>query len=109
MNIEIQYLQEAREFLCSMDENARDKMMHNIDMVSKGVKNTRIFKKLKGTELWEFRAEYNGNAYRLFSFWDTRRNALIVATHGIIKKTQKTPARDIEKANQIRLQYFKNN
>lgn len=32
-----------------------------------------------------------------------------VATHGIIKKTQKTPLKEIEKAERIRLEYFKEN
>jgi phage-related protein len=31
---------------------------------------------------------------------------LIVATHGIIKKTQKTPQKEIAKAEEIRRQYF---
>ena len=109
MNIEIQYLQEAREYLCSVDEKARDKIMYNISMVCNGVKDTRLFKKLEGSEIWEFRTEYNGNAYRLFSFWDIRKNALIIATHGIVKKSNKTPSKEIVKANQIRMQYFKNN
>ena len=32
---------------------------------------------------------------------------LVVATHGFIKKTQKTPKSEIEKAEKIREQYFK--
>jgi phage-related protein len=31
---------------------------------------------------------------------------LVLATHGIIKKTDKTPEKEIEKAEQIRLKYF---
>jgi phage-related protein len=31
---------------------------------------------------------------------------LVLATHGIIKKTGKTPEKEIEKAEQIRLKYF---
>jgi len=36
------------------------------------------------------------NAYRIFSFWDKRN--LIVLTHGIIKKSQKTPSKEIKLA-----------
>jgi phage-related protein len=32
----------------------------------------------------------------------------VVATHGILKKTQKTPPREIEKAEEIRRQYMNN-
>ncbi len=31
---------------------------------------------------------------------------MVLATHGIIKKTDKTPEKEIEKAEQIRLKYF---
>ncbi|MFV8326845.1 type II toxin-antitoxin system RelE/ParE family toxin [Flavobacterium sp. ZS1P14] len=31
---------------------------------------------------------------------------LVLATHGIIKKTGKTPEKEIEKAESIRLKYF---
>lgn len=41
-----------------------------------------------------------------FAFWDTENNTLVIATHDIIKKTQKTPAKEIAKAEQIRKQYF---
>lgn len=66
----------------------------------------KLFKKLENSEIWEFRTLFNGNCYRLFSFWDTETGTLIVATHGIVKKTQKTPQKEIAKAEEIRQQYF---
>ena len=65
-----------------------------------------IFKKLENTEIWEFRTLYNGICYRLFSFWDTEEETLVIATHGIVKKTQKTPLKEIAKAEEIRKEYF---
>ena len=47
-------------------------------------------------------------AYRLFAFWDKDKETLVIATHGIIKKTQKTPNKEIAKAEAIRREYFKN-
>ncbi|MEA1878519.1 MAG: type II toxin-antitoxin system RelE/ParE family toxin [Bacteroidota bacterium] len=46
---------------------------------------------------------------RLLAFWDKTENTetLVVASHGFIKKTQKTPKSEIEKAEKIRRQYFK--
>ncbi len=67
-----------------------------------------LFKKLENSEIWEFRILYNKQSYRLFAFWDNGKNKLVVATHGIVKKTQKTPKKDIEKAEAIRKEYFKN-
>ena len=63
---------------------------------------------MEKSEIWEFRTLYNGIAYRLFAFWDTEEKTLVVATHGIIKKTQKTPSKEIAKAEAIRKEYFKN-
>ncbi len=71
-------------------------------------KDKNIFKKLTGTKIWEFRALHDGNCYRLLSFWDTRNETLIVATHGIVKKSQKTPKKEIAKAEALRKEYFDN-
>ncbi|MEO6135108.1 MAG: type II toxin-antitoxin system RelE/ParE family toxin [Ginsengibacter sp.] len=35
-----------------------------------------------------------------------KEHTLVLTTHGIIKKTDKTPEKEIEKAEQIRLKYF---
>ncbi len=59
----------------------------------------QYFKKLEGTDdLWEVRAEFGGDAFRLLGFWDAGR--LIILTNGFAKKTQKTPDREIALAEQ---------
>ena len=65
-----------------------------------------LFKKLENSEIWEFRTLFNGSCYRLFSFWDTETETLVIATHGIVKKSQKTPPKEIIKAEEIRKKYF---
>ena len=42
------------------------------------------------------------------AFLDTEEETLVIATHGIIKKTQKTPLKEIAKAEEIRKEYFNN-
>ena len=71
------------------------------------VNDNELFKKLNDL-IWEFRTLYNGKAFRLFSFWDKSdgKETLVVATHGILKKSQKTPSKEIEKAQEIRKQYL---
>ncbi len=65
----------------------------------------QYFKKLEGTDdLWEVRAEFGGDAFRLLGFWDAGR--LIILTNGFAKKTQKTPTREIELAAQRKRDYF---
>ena len=65
-----------------------------------------LFKKLENSEIWEFRTLFNGSCYRLFSFWYTETETLVIATHGIVKKSQKTPPKEITKAEEIRKKYF---
>ncbi|EID32735.1 MULTISPECIES: type II toxin-antitoxin system RelE/ParE family toxin [unclassified Prevotella] len=100
--------QEAEEFLYSLPVMARRKMMYNIRRIQEGERNKELFKKLENSEIWEFRTLYNKLAYRLFAFWDKEEETLIIATHGIIKKTQKTPLKEIIKAERLRQEYFNN-
>lgn len=66
-----------------------------------------LLKKLTD-DIWEFRTKYQNLQYRLLAFWDKTQSGdtLVLATHGIIKKTDKMPAKEIEKAKEIRKLYF---
>ena len=99
---------EAHDFINSQTKEVKGKIGHNIRRIQKGERNVELFKKLDGSDIWEFRTIYRKTSYRLFSFWDTEEETLVVATHGIVKKTQKTPAKDIAKAEDFRKQYFEN-
>ena len=98
--------EEAKLFVESLPEEAAEKIRFNIRRVMGGERNRELFKKLENSEIWEFRTLYNKTAYRLFAFWDKDSETLIVATHGIIKKTQKTPPKEIAKAEAMRKYYF---
>lgn len=102
------YTEEAIEFLSSLPGNVKEKVTYNIRKVAGGIMDPELFKKLEGTEIWEFRTLFNGIAYRLLAFWDTENETLVIATHGFIKKKQKTPQKEIAKAEQIRKNYFQN-
>lgn len=47
---------------------------------------------------------------RLLAFWDKTDNkeTLVIATHGFVKKVDKVPSNEIERAERIRDKYFKN-
>jgi phage-related protein len=81
--------------------------VYNIDK-ARLTKDPELLKKLD-TDIWEFRTKYNKNQYRLLAFWDKRNQeeTLVIATHGFIKKTQKTPRTEIAKAREIMEIYFK--
>ena len=97
---------EAEDFVRSQPVNVQQKITYNIRKLESGVMGKELFKKLTGSNIWELRTMYNGNCYRLFSFWDTDLRTVVVATHGIMKKTQKTPQKEIDKAERIRIEYF---
>ena len=104
--LKVIYMEEALEFIESLPQSAGDKLYWVIHRIEGGERDIQLFKKLENTEIWEFRALYNKIAYRLFAFWDTDEGAFVIATHGIVKKTQKTPAKEIAKAERIREKYF---
>lgn len=104
--IKVAFMDAARKFISSLPEKAQKKITYNLLKVEGGEMDKELFKKLESSEIWEFRTLFNGTCYRLFAFWDTEIEALIVATHGIVKKTQKTPKREIEKAEKLMKEYF---
>lgn len=103
----IVYTEEAIDFLRHLPQKVKVKVVYNIGK-SMYVLDNSLFKKLENTDIWEFRTLYNGNAYRLFAFWDTEEDTLVIATHGMIKKSQRTPLKEIEKAEAKRKEYFMN-
>lgn len=103
---EVVFLQEAIEFLESLDLKTRKKIYYNIDKAKLGI-DSSLFKKLTGN-IWEFRTKYNGKQYRVFAFWDSEESleTLVISTHGIVKKTGKVPKEALEKAEQVRKEYL---
>jgi len=99
-------LGEVWDLLDSIDEKSKEKIFYNIDK-AKYVNDPELFKKLDAL-IWEFRTKYKKTYYRLLAFWDKtdKSETLIIATHGIIKKTDKIPKVEIEKAKTIMRQYF---
>ncbi len=98
---------EAKAFIRSLPEKAKKKVIFNICKVEGGERDNDLFKKLNDY-IWELRTSYNGMCYRLLAFWDKERRALIIATHGFVKKTWKVPQKEIDRAEAIMKQYYSN-
>jgi phage-related protein len=103
---EVEFLEEAIEFLDNLNEKARAKIIYNIKKASFS-NDPELFKKISD-DIWEFRTLFQKTHYRLFAFWDKSRNnkTLVITTHGIIKKTNKTPKIDLERAESLRMHYL---
>jgi len=103
---EVILLEEVWELLDTLEDKVKDKILYNLEK-SKYINDPKLLKKLDN-DIWEFRSKYRKLQYRLLSFWDKTESSetLIVSTHGIIKKTDKVPKSEIEKARQIMKKYF---
>lgn len=104
---ETKFLDEAEEFIASLDRKTIKKIFYNIDLAEQ-TNDPKLFKKLQ-SEIWEFRTKYAGLQVRLLAFWDKTdsRETLVIATHGFIKKVDKVPANEINRAIRLREEYFK--
>jgi phage-related protein len=103
---EIIFLKEAYDFLKSLDKKHYEKILYNIRKAQ--IENDpELFKKIH-QDIWEFRTLYQGIQYRFLSFWDKtdKSKTLVVATHGFIKKRNKVPDNEIQKAIQLRMKYL---
>jgi len=103
---EVRFLEEAAVFLDNLDDKAREKIIYNIRK-AQVINDKELFKKLTG-DIWEFRTLFNKTKYRLFAFWDKidEEDVVVISTHGIVKKTDKTPKKEIEKAYKLKELYF---
>ncbi len=62
-------------------------------------------KKIEGTDgLYELRIQAASDIFRVFCFFDSGR--LVVLLSGFQKKTQKTPSREINKAEILMREYY---
>lgn len=101
-----EFLDEAKKFLKTLQPKTVKKVFYNIDLAEQ-TNDQRLFKKIK-SDIWEFRTKYAGLQIRLLAFWDKtdNRETLVIATHGFIKKVDKVPAKEIDRAVRLKDKYF---
>jgi len=100
------FLEDAEKFIASLDQKAARKVFYNIDLAAQ-TNDPKLFKKLQ-KDIWEFRTVFGGKQIRLLAFWDkeSKTETLVIATHGFIKKVDKVPANEIERAVNIRNKFI---
>ena len=89
------------DFLLSLEPKMRAKAFSEIELLEKHGTNLRepYTKPLKGDKyknLFELRVKFSSDISRIFYF--TFKNNTFVLLNGFIKKTEKTPKRELEKA-----------
>lgn len=89
--------------LDSKTQNKVDEILYFVSILD--IIPAKYLKKIVNTkDLYEIRIEYRSNIYRIFCCFDDDK--LVVLFNGFQKKTQKTPKKEIEKAERIMKEYF---
>ncbi len=96
----------VRDFLDSLDIKMRQKMLRSIQALQDlGITLRMPLSEALDDGIFELRAKVGTNISRVMYFFVIGNQAVL--THGFVKKTQKTPAREIERAKKIRDEYIK--
>ena len=90
-------------FYEQLERGAQEKVDYALMLLKSRSRISEKFLKHIGDGLYELRAEYNRNAYRIFLCFD--RDNVVVLLSAFQKKTKKAPKVEIEKAKRIKRKY----
>lgn len=99
----------AKEFLDGLDNKMRAKMIRTVELLRDyGYELREPYSKHLNNGIFELRAKVSTDITRgVLYFFVSGRKAIL--THGFVKKTQKTPQSEIEKAENYRRDYLSKN
>ena len=94
------------EFYQVQNDKVKEKIKYVLELIKQVEKVPEKFlKHLTNTNgLYEIRIEYQSNIYRIFCCFD--KGKLVILFNAFQKKTQKTPAKEIEKAIELKKEYY---
>ncbi|MEE9429858.1 MAG: type II toxin-antitoxin system RelE/ParE family toxin [Melioribacteraceae bacterium] len=99
----------VKDFLNSLTDKQAKKvawvlrLVRDLNFVPK-----EYLKKLVNTNnIWEIRIQSGNNIFRILCFFD--KGDIIILTNGFVKKTQKTPSKEIVLAEKRKQEYLKRN
>ncbi len=103
----IAYKDYFRDFLRSLSPKIRQKVSNIFDIIETvEIVPSRHLRHIEGTDgLYEIRVQFGSDILRVFCFFDTGK--LVILLTGFIKKTQKTPKREIDRAVRLMKEYYK--
>jgi phage-related protein len=89
------------DFILSLDAKQQAKTYREIELLEKfgselHFPHVRKIEGEKNKELWEIRIEFASNIFRIIYFMFTENHCVLL--HGFQKKTNKTPAKELETA-----------
>ena len=96
-----------KDFYVEQTQTVRDKINFVLKLVeTQRIIPKKVFRIIEGSDgIYEMRVEMESNIYRIFCCLD--EGAVVVLFHGFQKKTQKTPLKEIKRAEEKKKEYFK--
>lgn len=96
----------AKEFILNQPPKMRAKLLRILEMMRQnGNELGEPYTKLLEHGTYEIRAKHATDITRVLYFFEMKGK--VVLTNGFIKKTQKTPKREIERAKRYRADYVR--
>ena len=110
MYYDVEYYEKAdgsrpvEDFILSQDAKMQAKIFAALELLEiKGPELREPFSKPLGDGLFEVRAKQGSDISRVLYFFVVGRK--VILTNGFVKKTQKTPPREIDRAKRYRADY----
>lgn len=95
----------AKEFLNSLDEKMQARLFRLLYLLEQNGNELREpYSKILTDGIFELRAQQGNNIARVLYFFMVGQK--IIITNGFVKKTQKTPKKEIELAKKYRKEYL---
>lgn len=92
------------DFINHLSEKVVDKIEYALTLLESQDKVSKKFVKFLREDVYELRAEYESNIYRVFFIFDDGN--IVVLFNGFHKKSQKTPQKELEKAIKLKEEYY---
>ena len=102
----IAYEKHFEDFLLKQQRKVQDKIFKVIEIIETYERvPSQYLKAIIGTKgLYEARIKLGSNIWRVFCFFD--KGKLVILLNGFQKKSQKTPNKEIKKAEKLMNQYY---
>ena len=111
MNFEIEFYETsggkepAKEFILRLNKKTRARVLRTLDLLEENGNELREpYSKPLGNKIFELRIRESKDIYRILYFFYVGQR--IILTNGFVKKTQKTPRAEIEKAEKYMNDYL---
>ena len=88
----------------ALEAGAQKKIDYVLDVLKMQDRVSEKFVKYIKEGIYEIRASYNGNIYRAFFIFD--EGNIVMLYNDFQKKSQKTPSKEIDKALELKKEYY---